>query len=218
MVAVEDWKNQLYEKTQIAVKYSPAKYKPAYKIMRTRGIENYEIDDMDVTFISEVIHKCSYIFPSKVETRKAIEQLTEDRNVNGHSDENEECEELYRYAFLSLTNLQRFIDTVDEWETDIPDEIRLEYRQRYSAEIIEMQKSIDEERIDQVQRTKDMDKDIQRILSSDDRLKTWCDVIKIYMDRSFVIDHNIELYQEFILRASNNSCTRTSCRLLSKHR
>lgn len=81
MVAVEDWKNQLYEKTQIAVKYSPAKYKPAYKIMRTRGIENYEIDDMDVTFISEVIHKCSYIFPSKVETRKAIEQLTEDRNV-----------------------------------------------------------------------------------------------------------------------------------------
>lgn len=48
-----------------------------------------------------------------------------------------------------------------------------------------------------------MDKDIQRILSSDDRLKTWCDVIKIYMDRSFVIDHNIELYQEFILRASN---------------
>lgn len=34
MVAVEDWKNQLYEKTQIAVKYSPAKYKPAYKIMR----------------------------------------------------------------------------------------------------------------------------------------------------------------------------------------
>ena len=28
MVAVEDWKNQLYEKTQIAVKYSPAKYKP----------------------------------------------------------------------------------------------------------------------------------------------------------------------------------------------
>ena len=27
--------------------------------MRTRGIENYEIDDMDVTFISEVIHKCS---------------------------------------------------------------------------------------------------------------------------------------------------------------
>ncbi len=71
MVAVEDWKNQLYEKTQIAVKYSPAKYKPAYKIMRTRGIENYEIDDMDVTFISEVIHKCSYIFPSKVETRKA---------------------------------------------------------------------------------------------------------------------------------------------------
>lgn len=115
MVAVEDWKNQLYEKTQIAVKYSPAKYKPAYKIMRTRGIENYEIDDMDVTFISEVIHKCSYIFPSKVETRKAIEQLTEDRNVNGHSDENEECEELYRYAFLSLTNLQRFIDTVDEY-------------------------------------------------------------------------------------------------------
>ena len=78
MVAVEDWKNQLYEKTQIAVKYSPAKYKPAYKIMRTRGIENYEIDDMDVTFISEVIHKCSYIFPSKVETRKAIEQLTEE--------------------------------------------------------------------------------------------------------------------------------------------
>ncbi len=144
MVAVEDWKNQLYEKTQIAVKYSPAKYKPAYKIMRTRGIENYEIDDMDVTFISEVIHKCSYIFPSKVETRKAIEQLTEDRNVNGHSDENEECEELYRYAFLSLTNYSVLLIPLMNGKPI--SRTRLDCnRQHISAEIIEMQKSIDEE-------------------------------------------------------------------------
>ena len=43
-----------------------------------------------------------YIFPSKVETRKAIEQLTEDRNVNGHSDENEECEEFIDMRFFRL--------------------------------------------------------------------------------------------------------------------
>lgn len=109
MVAVEDWKNQLYEKTQIAVKYSPAKYKPAYKIMRTRGIENYEIDDMDVTFISEVIHKCSYIFPSKVETRKAIEQLTEDRNVNWSFDLKMKSVRSYiDMRFFRLRILQRF--------------------------------------------------------------------------------------------------------------
>lgn len=135
--------------------------------------------------------------------RKALEQITEDRNVNGHSNENEECEELYRYAFLSLSNLQRFVDTVDEFETDIPDEVRLEYKKRYSAKIVEMQKFIDEERIRQVQNIKDIDRDIQKILASEDSLATWCDVIKIYRDRSFKIDHNVEKYQEFILRASD---------------
>ena len=203
LIIVDGWRSQLYEKTQIAVKYSPSKYKPAYKIMRAKGIENYEIDDMDVTFISEIIHKCPDICPSKIQSRKAIEQLTEDRNVNGHSDENEECEELYRYAFLSLSNLQRFIDAIDEWEIEIPDEIRLEYSQRYSVKIVEMQKFIDEERISQVQSVKDIDRDIQKILTSEDSLATWCDVIKIYMDRSFKIDHNVEKYQEFILRASD---------------
>lgn len=203
LIIVDGWRSLLYEKTQIAVKYSPSKYKPAYKIMRAKGIENYEIEDMDVTFISEIIHKCPDICPSKIQSRKVIEQLTEDRNVNGHSDENEECEELYRYAFLSLSNLQRFIDTVDEWEIDIPDEIRLEYSQRYSAKIVEMQKLIDEERISHVQSVKDIDGDIQKILTNEDSHATWCNVIKIYMDKSFKIDHNVEKFQEFILRASD---------------
>lgn len=202
LIAVEEWKNQLYEKTKISVKYSPAKYEPAYKDMRQKGIENYEIDDMDVTFISEIIHRCPDIFPSKVETRKAIETLTVDRNVNGHSSENEECEELYIYAFQSLSNLQRFIDTVDKWETEIPDEKRLEYYKKYSAKIDEMKKLIDEERIGQVQNIKDIDRDIQKILSSEDSLATWCDIIKLYMDRSR-IDHDDEKYQEFVLRASD---------------
>lgn len=204
LIAVEEWKNQLYEKTKISVKYLPAKYEHAYKDMRQKGIENYEIDDMDVTFISEIIHKCPDIFPSKVETRKAIEMLTVDRNVNGHSSENEECEELYIYAFQSLSNLQRFIDTVDKWETEIPDEKRLEYFKIYSAKIVEMKKLIDEERINQVQNIKEMDRDIRKILSSDDSLATWCDVIKLYMDRSFKVDRDGKKYQEFVLRASDS--------------
>lgn len=202
LVAIEGWKKPLYEKTQMSVKYWLGKYEHAYKNMRRNGIDNYEIDDMDVTFMSEIIHKCPELFPSKVQTRKAIELLTEDRNVNGHSDENEECEELYIYAFQALSNLQHFIDIVDKWENEIPDEIRLEYNQRYSAKIDEMKKLIDEERIGQVQNIKDIDRDIQRILSSEDSLATWCDIIKLYMDRS-LIDHDDKKYQEFVLRASD---------------
>lgn len=51
LVAIEGWKKPLYEKTQMSVKYWPGKYEHAYKNMRRNGIDNYEIDDMDVTFM-----------------------------------------------------------------------------------------------------------------------------------------------------------------------
>lgn len=77
---------------------------------------------------------------------------------------------------LSLCNLRSFVKAVDKFEINIDDADRLNYRNKYIPQIEELMDILDEERIALIQRTKDIIKDINRLLScSDDetRLRMW---------------------------------------------
>lgn len=174
--------------------------------MREIGVENYSVDDMDVTFISEIVHGCRSIAPTNEKTRKGIEQLTEDRNLTNHLNENEEGEELYLRGLLALCNLKSFIRTVDKFETTIDDEKRIKYRSNYSKKIDELKDILDEERICLIQKRKEIDRDIQRILncnSEKQRLNVWCELSKLYMDRYWKLEKDYDRYNEFMVKASD---------------
>lgn len=209
MTIAKDWQSVVYDKAMSEYKNNTRlkdKFIPAYEKMRDVGIENYTIDDMDVTFISAVIHYCPTIVSTDKRTRKSLERLTDDRNITNHSNENEEPEELYLRGLLALCNLKDFIRTVDKYEFSIPDEIRKEYRARYSARISELQDLLDEERICLIQDRKKMERDIQRILDCDNeksREKLWMDTYKLYFDRYWNIEGERERYNEFIIASSD---------------
>lgn len=84
LIITDNWQQFIYEKAKKEIdnngRYKD-KYISAYEKMREIGIDNYSIDSMDVTFISEIVHGCKEIAPTNDRTRKSIEQLVEDRNL-----------------------------------------------------------------------------------------------------------------------------------------
>ena len=207
MVIIPEWRGHVYEaaQTNITGKYRD-KYVAVYDKMREKGLEKYDIDDMDVTFISQIINFHDKIAPAKKETREAIRQLAIDRNVTSHSSENEADEELYQRGLLALCNLTRFVGIVDREETTIDDKQRLAYHRKYDEKITELKRILDEERISIVQREKSMEMDIKKILESDDPLKKWVEFFGLYMDRC-KIDRDLSLLNAFALKASDMKVT-----------
>lgn len=192
------WQQVLYDKAKKEVDTNSKfkdKYIAAYRKMRDIGIDHYSIDDMDVTFISEILSwGCTSVACTQVQTRNALKQLREDRNLNGHSSENETSKELYWRAHSALDNLNKFVQTVDEYETVIDDAKRLDYRQKYIPKIKELRNILEDEHI----RSESIQKDIQKILSG--KLE-WNKAYKKYMNSHWKEEKDI--YFEFIVSASD---------------
>ena len=209
MIIADNWQQFVYNKAKREVETNGRykdKYISAYEKMREIGISNYSIDDMDVTFISEVVHGCRTIAPTDDRTRKSIEKLIEDRNLTNHSNENEEPEELYLRGLLALCNLKNFIRTIDKCETNIDDEERIKYRNTYAKLIEELKDTLDEERISLIQKRKDIAKDIKRLLDctgEKQRLSVWCELEKMYMDRYWKLEKDYDRFNEFMVTASD---------------
>ena len=209
LIIDDNWQQFIYEKAEKEIdsngRYKD-KYISAYEKMREIGIDNYSIDNMDVTFISEIVHGCKEIAPTDDRTRKNIEQLVEDRNLINHSNENEEPEELYLQGLLALCNLKNFIKAVDKFEINIQDNVRIEYRRKYVKLIDDLKDILDEERILLIQKRKNILKDVQRILDCSDekqRLSTWWKLERLYMDRYWKLENDRDRYMEFIISASD---------------
>lgn len=123
-----------------------------------------------------------------------------------HSNENEEPEELYLQSLLALCNLKNFIKAVDKFETNIEDNVRIEYRRKYMKLIDDLKDILDEERILLIQKRKNILKDVQRILDCTDekqRLSTWWKLERLYMDRYWKLENDRDRYIEFIISASD---------------
>ena len=211
MIAKDNWQQLLYDKGKEAddtnSKYKTT-YDQAFQLMRSKGIDNYQVEDMDVTLISAlIIYKFEGISSVTKETRQALSVLRSDRNVTNHSGENEAPDELYLRGLLSLCNLKNFVIAVDKYEKTIDDGIRLSYRQKYIKLTEELKTILDEERIELVYRKKEINTDINKILESKEPQKMFARVLEIYYKR-FVNAKNYEnnrfqKYYDFVISASD---------------
>lgn len=202
------WQKEIYDIAKDAIEHNKYadNYRPAYEKMRDIGIDNYSVDNMDVTFITQVVCFCPSVVTVHKQTREALTKLRDDRNLTNHSNENEDAEELYLRGLLSLCNLKNFVKAVDKNEVRIDDEERLAYRSKYIPKIEKLTDILDEERIELIQRAKDIRKDINKLLACKDektRLCLWCDISKLYMDREWKMEKNPERYNEFMVKASD---------------
>lgn len=202
MIIIKNWQNELY--TLASSNKDEMVYRAVYQKMRASGIEQYSVDDMDVTTIFEIVKGCS-IIKQRVDNRTftALRNVKEDRNTTGHSSKNEPDADLYLDALISLKNLKAFIETVDSSELTIDDSERKAFLQKYTRSINELQSLIDDERIEIIKRERDIDKSVQSILDSEDPLKQWVQVCDYYNKRSRLEEDGRELMNEFFIRASD---------------
>ena len=209
LILPEGWKQPLYKKAKYEVEEGNHKvsYRAAYDEMREVGLDQYCVEDMDVAFMNVIIQYCKSIAKTDRYTQNAVKKLSEDRNVPSHSGENEDEEELYLRGLLELCDLRSFIRVVDRYETTIDDSIRMNYRQKYIAEIQQLMDQLDEERIELIQWRKGLDRDIQRVIASKNPLQTWCEIYDNYFKRFFNIEKNYEKFDEFMIFASDAGIT-----------
>lgn len=220
MIIKPGWQQALYDIANQAMNDERGifrdAYANAYSKMREIGVANYTVEHMDVSLIRTITsywNSRSYrdvnfnYAPMKSQTLDALKNVKEDRNdYDGHSSGNEDEEELYLQGLLSLVNLQQLVKTIDRKELNIPDNDRLAFFQKYMGKITSLKDTLDEERIELVQKTKEIDWDIQQIKNSKDPLKTWVNIHKIYDDRAITYrddDKEKQRLQEFCIRASD---------------
>lgn len=208
MIAQPGWQRELYALAETAIKYNLSfkeKYLPAYKKMRMDGIDEYTVDDMDVTIITAIV---IYSNNSKIisipckDTKDALQRIAYDRNITGHSNANEDAVDLYLRALLSLGTIKSFVEIVDLKELSIDNAIRQKYLKDNTLKINTLTKTIDEERIALIQIRKEIDCDIQRIKESEDPEKIWLEIYEAY-DKRRRIEGNRHRMDEFIYRASD---------------
>lgn len=214
MILYDGWQQQLFDKAKNEIDTNSRykdKYVSAYKEMRDIGVENYNVNRMDITFMSEIVHTCKTIMkPITQKLIRAIEQLVEDRNLTNHSNENEEDDELYLRALLALCGIRKFINSVDEIEV-IDDAIRLKYRNSYMTKLYDLMEVIDRERIELVQKNKQIEEDIRKILTNEKPDVKWLEISKLYLERYWIQDKAYSTYNEFIIKASDAGITNAHC-------
>ena len=206
MVARHHWQQQLYTKAKYEVEASTKnrdKYMTVYEKMRDIGVDQYSIDDMDVSLIVEVLYGLKDFFPADRNTIYSINKVKADRNAKGHSCENEDPEELYLQGLLDLVNLRRFVVDVDKYEVSIADEYRLDFRRKYIPLIDKLKETLDDERIESLQAAKQIDRDISKILQSKNPDSTWLQVWELYMNRDWKLEKNPQGFNNFIVKASD---------------
>ncbi len=188
-------------------------YADAYSKMREIEIDKYTVEDMDVSLIRTIAsywnsrnYRGYNYAPMNACTLDALKNVKEDRNDDGHSSGNEDEEEIYLQGLLSLVNLRQLVKTIDRKEINIPDSERLAFFQKYMEKITTLKDILDEERIELVQKVKEIDRDIQKIKNSKDPLRTWTEIYKIYSDRAMAHrddEKEEQRLQEFYIRASD---------------
>lgn len=211
LILKDGWQNELYQKAEKEIKGQTRfkdKYIPVYENMRDKGIENFYVDDMDITIINELVNagnagSFSAIKRCQKPTQTALKSLTSDRNLSNHLNENEDPEELYLHGLISLINLRDFVRTVDKTETDIDNEKRLAFRQEYMPAIEQLKNLLDSERIELVQQEKAMRNDIQKILDSNNPMEMWANIAGLYLERTISVDKGSDIYYKFAVLASD---------------
>lgn len=216
------WQQILYNFAETAINNNLSykeKYRLVYEKMRDIGVNNYHVDDMDVTIISSILnysHKIGNIASADEETLLALDQLRIDKNQKSHASTNEEIEALYLIGLLDLVNLHRFVRTVDSFEHGIPEADRHAFRQKYIPKIEELKLLLDDERIELVQKWKEFDRDIQKVLDSEDQYNTWIKIADKYGTRYILApepgEKDLQSMHDFEKRASDKGIIFAHCR------
>lgn len=203
LVVQDGWKNKLYSVASKRV--NEKSYRAIYEKMRDKGLDEYDVHDMDISALSTVIRFCKSVVCLSEATRRAMKKVTDTRNDIKHETDLYTEETDCLRAIIALCFLQDFVRTVDSSEKTISDADRWAYRVKYIELIDELKEQLDEERIAEIEKEKSIAKDIKKIVNSRDPLNAWLETYNLYEKRNRLDNspESRERYTRFIVCASD---------------
>ena len=189
--ADDTWKSILYDEVQKGVKsdYSRS-YIGAWDKMHLLGMDHYSIDDMDTTIISTILKgptggpfgRCKF---KKI--NQYLDNLQEDRNIDAHATGNEGDSELLQWAYISLSNMSRFLSAVAKAsDCVVSDENRISFARKYQTEIASLRSQFEDdykEALIIAAEEENIIRDIERIKSSIKPFNTYVELSRQYLNR-----------------------------------
>ena len=129
------WQTSFYEKAKNSIGRHPHadKYRPIFDCIRNCGVENYSVDDMDMTAMIQLVLYSGFDpfqFSPEYKVQTYFKKFKDDRNIKGHLTGKEEADELFAHCVLAIKNIKGFAAAVDEYEQNIPEEDRSAFRTR----------------------------------------------------------------------------------------
>lgn len=190
LVIKPQWAEELYEiaKRKVNGQYK-ASYQPIYKRMRDKGVENYTVEDMDISCICQIVLYEPSLLAGTIDNqiknsvRGIMIDIRDDRNDYGHLSDNEADEELYDLGRRILRDLKTFVELVDDKSTFLDEEELIKFRKKSKEKINNLQKTLDEERIELIQRHREIDMNVESIIEDADPRRRWSELHSFYMEK-----------------------------------
>lgn len=199
LICVDNWQEYVFD----YIDKNRKAHSNSYNTIIIKG-NSYSIEDMDDTLLMEIFYGCGKcrIKLNDKDLVKMMKDLKVDRNHYSHSNENENDEELYLTGLLDLCRLSMFLERLNAFETSIDDEKRNMLFKKYYPLVNNLKTTMDEERITNVQIEKSIKNDIDKILMSQDKDRTYFHTQQGYFEMYFKSKRQPHIYSLFLLRAT----------------
>lgn len=176
------------------------RYQGAWKAIQRKGIDSYDISDMDITLLT-AIHSFNNTFTISKDLNDAISNLADERNYDAHISCNESSGELLGFAYGTLYELSKLLDKAIV--SLKKDEALNAFIRKYNTEIKKLRENLEEDYRKEISELAVIKHDVEIILSSKNRTETWMNITRLYSAQPI----NVGLYKRFLLEAASNKIT-----------
>lgn len=190
-----DWREKLVKTINDSLgTKNEHKYKEAYNDIQNIGLENYTIEEMDVTLINYLFQNANFCITSS-KFRRMMRIVTNDRNSISHCSSNESPKELYINAIISLNNLKNLISNDYSEGMKIDCNEYSKFRRDYFSKIIDLQDLLLEECAELISFDKQFDKDIKWCIERPEVLNE-----RFFIARKKYREMDREIYIRFLIK------------------
>ena len=110
----DTWKTNLYSEILNGLQSNAASsYRGAYDVIQVKGLESYDIEDMDITILCAILgNSRSFTGFQPTQIYPWIHILRGNRNLKDHSSGNEPDHLMLEFAYAALHDARRFLEAV----------------------------------------------------------------------------------------------------------
>ena len=201
----DTWKTSFYAEVLRGLQSNAASsYRGAYDVIQVKGIETYDIEDMDITILCAILgNGNSFTGFQPPQIYQWIHILRGNRNLKDHSSGNEPDHLMLEFAYAALHDARRFIEAICKF-SGLPAISTQDFASLFIPQLDEMARILSED-VAQSQydnsRWMQFHNDIQLVKHSKDPVDFWHQLmLNKYRSETYYADGT---YREFLITAAN---------------